>query len=217
MDVNLSPALLPNSRLRQTPLKWEPSVLSVRRGAKRSLQFDSLLSTTSYSDSVCCALAFSLLDNGFFYRFLQCTVTISPHLSMCSYTHLFSSCPSYSVPDRSSFIGYNLVKEAENALVQLKALLEVFIHLTLSFDGWSSRRNDEIYTVHVTTPTRMSYMVAGIILTGISTTSETIFENLKQVNSPTALQPNIYSWNSRFSFSMRLFDFPWSARTLRVT
>jgi hypothetical protein len=59
MDVNLSPALLPNSRLRQNPLKWEPSVLSVRREAKRSLQFDSLLSTTSYSDSLCVVLLHS--------------------------------------------------------------------------------------------------------------------------------------------------------------
>ncbi|KAJ7718411.1 hypothetical protein DFH07DRAFT_784945 [Mycena maculata] len=94
---------------------------------------------------------------------------------------LNSSCPSYPVPDRSSFIGYNLVKEAENAMVKLKALLAVFIHLTLSIDGWSSCRNDKIYTVHVMTPTRMSYMVSGIILTGISTASKTIFENLKQI------------------------------------
>ncbi|KAJ6590906.1 hypothetical protein B0H10DRAFT_1960891 [Mycena sp. CBHHK59/15] len=101
---------------------------------------------------VCCSLAFALLDNG---------------------------CPSYSVPDRSSFITYNLVTEAENAMAQLKILLESFFHLTLSFDGWSSARNDEIYTVHVTTPSRMSYMVAGIILTGLSTTSDIIFENLK--------------------------------------
>ncbi|KAJ6575687.1 hypothetical protein DFH09DRAFT_1361827 [Mycena vulgaris] len=112
---------------------------------------------------VCCALAFSLCDNGFFVDFCN------------------AMCPSYSVPNRSSFISYNLVMEAENAMVQLKTLLESFIHLTLSFDGWSSRRSDEIYTVHVSTPTRMSYMVAGIILTGLSTTSETIFENLKAV------------------------------------
>ena len=64
---------------------------------------------------------------------------------------------------------------------QLQNHLESFIHLTLSFDGWSSRRNDEIYTAHVSTPTRMSYLVAGIILTGISTTGDTIFENLKNV------------------------------------
>ena len=65
---------------------------------------------------------------------------------------------------------------------QLQMLLESFIHLTMSFDGWSSRRNDEIYTVHISTPTRMSYLVAGIILTGLSTSGETIFGNLKNVS-----------------------------------
>lgn len=65
---------------------------------------------------------------------------------------------------------------------QLQELLESFIHLTMSFDGWSSRRNDEIYTVHVSTPTRMSYLVAGIILTGISTAGEIIFGHLKDVS-----------------------------------
>ncbi|KAJ7121160.1 hypothetical protein C8R44DRAFT_736839 [Mycena epipterygia] len=50
---------------------------------------------------VCCALAFSLCDNGFFIDFCN------------------AMCPSYSVPDRSNFITYNLVVEAENAMVQL--------------------------------------------------------------------------------------------------
>ncbi|KAJ7110847.1 hypothetical protein C8R44DRAFT_883317 [Mycena epipterygia] len=86
---------------------------------------------------VCCGLAFSLCDNGFFIDFCN------------------ALCPSYSVPDRSNFITYNLVAETENAMKQLKDL-ESFVHLTLSFDGWSSRRSDEIYTVHVSTPTRMS-------------------------------------------------------------
>ncbi|KAJ7882241.1 hypothetical protein B0H14DRAFT_2565481 [Mycena olivaceomarginata] len=91
-------------------------------------------------------------------------------------------CPAYSVPDRSSFISSNLVTETEHAMKQLQELLESFIHLTMSFDGWSSRRNDEIYTVHVSTPTRMSYLVAGIILTGISTAGEIIFGHLKDVS-----------------------------------
>ncbi|KAJ6613354.1 hypothetical protein B0H10DRAFT_2222257 [Mycena sp. CBHHK59/15] len=50
---------------------------------------------------VCCALAFSLCDNGFFIDFCN------------------ALCPSYSVPDRSNFIGYNLLKETENAMAQL--------------------------------------------------------------------------------------------------
>ncbi|KAF7341396.1 DUF659 family protein [Mycena venus] len=108
-------------------------------------------------------LAFSLLDNGFFRDFCH------------------AMCPAYRIPDRSDFVSYNLAVEAENAMKQLQTLLESFIHLTLSFDGWSSRRHNEIYTVHVSTPTRMSYLVAGIILTGLSTTGERIFEHSKNV------------------------------------
>ncbi|KAK6966290.1 ribonuclease H-like domain-containing protein [Favolaschia claudopus] len=112
---------------------------------------------------VCCALAFSLCDNGFFRDFCN------------------ALCPGYSLPDRSNFVSYNLVVETENAMKQLQSLLTSFIHLTMSFDGWSSRRNDEIYTVHVSTPTRMSYLVAGIILTGLSTTGETICARLTEI------------------------------------
>lgn len=112
---------------------------------------------------------------------MHCELEFLLYYMLCSLSFARPRCPSYSVPDRSSFVTYNLVKETENAMAQLKTLLESFFHLTLSFDGWSSRRSDEIYTVHVSTPTRMSYLVAGIILTGLSTTGEVIFDNLKKV------------------------------------
>ncbi|KAJ6582801.1 hypothetical protein B0H10DRAFT_1962378 [Mycena sp. CBHHK59/15] len=57
---------------------------------------------------------------------------------------LDDTCPSYSVPDCSSFITYNLAVEAEHVMQQLQTVLEKFIHLTMSFDGWLSKRNDEI-------------------------------------------------------------------------
>ncbi|KAK7006852.1 hypothetical protein R3P38DRAFT_2554928 [Favolaschia claudopus] len=92
-----------------------------------------------------------------------------------------SSCSSYSVPDRSSFVTSQLAIETTYAMEWLQAMLQSFIHLTLSFDGWSSRRKDEIYTTHVTTPARLSYLVAGIILTGISATGDKICEGLTKV------------------------------------
>ncbi|KAK7000614.1 hypothetical protein R3P38DRAFT_2797273 [Favolaschia claudopus] len=112
---------------------------------------------------VCCALAFSLLDNGFFIDFCN------------------ALCPSYSVPDRSSFVTSRLAVETTFAMEQLQIMLQSFIHLTLSFDGWSSRRKDEVYTVHVSTPARLSYLVAGIILTGISATGDKICEELTKI------------------------------------
>ncbi|KAK6984375.1 hypothetical protein R3P38DRAFT_3231852 [Favolaschia claudopus] len=90
-------------------------------------------------------------------------------------------CSSYSVPDRSSFVTSRLAIETTYAMEQLQAMVQSFIHLTLSFDGWSSRRKDEIYTTHVTTPACLSYLVAGIILTGISATGDKICEELTKV------------------------------------
>ncbi|KAK6981691.1 hypothetical protein R3P38DRAFT_3459720 [Favolaschia claudopus] len=109
---------------------------------------------------VCCSLAFALLDNGFFIDFCN------------------ALCSSYSVPDRSSFVTSRLAIETTYAMEQLQAMVQSFIHLTLSFDGWSSRRKDEIYTTHVTTSACLSYLVAGIILTGISATGDKICEEL---------------------------------------
>ena len=42
--------------------------------------------------------------------------------------------------------------EAELQVVKkrIKGYLNQFTHNTLSFDGWSSKGHDEIYTVHIT-------------------------------------------------------------------
>ncbi|KAK7020897.1 DUF659 family protein, partial [Favolaschia claudopus] len=116
-------------------------------------------------------LAFALLDNGFSSTFVM----------PCN-------CSSYSVPDRSSFVTSRLAIETTYAMEQLQAMVQSFIHLTLSFDGWSSQRKDEIYisgaeinTTHVTTSACLSYLVVGIILTGISATGGKICEELTKV------------------------------------
>ena len=57
-----------------------------------------------------------------------------------------------------------------------------FAHLSLSFDGWSSKGHDEIYTVHITTPLRRSFLIEGLILNGLSATSETLFGLLSTVS-----------------------------------
>ena len=65
---------------------------------------------------------------------------------------------------------------------ELVTFLAGFIHLTLSFDGWLSKGHDEIYTVHITTPwPRKSYLVEGLLLTGLSTDAKTLFDKLKDV------------------------------------
>jgi hypothetical protein len=55
------------------------------------------------------------------------------------------------------------------------------VHLSLSFDGWSSKGHDEIYTVHVTTPLRQSFLFDALVLTGLSTSGESLFNFLSEV------------------------------------
>jgi hypothetical protein len=66
---------------------------------------------------------------------------------------------------------------------QLATFLIGFIHLTLSFDGWSSKGGDEIYTVHITTPLRRSYLVDGLMLTGLSTDGDNLFALISEVST----------------------------------
>jgi hypothetical protein len=64
----------------------------------------------------------------------------------------------------------------------LITFLAGFIHLTLSFDGWSSKGHNEIHTVHITTPwPQKSYLVEGLLLTGLSMDAKTLFDKLKDV------------------------------------
>ena len=72
---------------------------------------------------------------------------------------------------------------AEAASVATKLLLYLtrMVHLSLSFDGWSSKGHDEIYTVHVTTPLWQSFLFDALVLTGLSTSGESLFNFLSEV------------------------------------
>jgi hypothetical protein len=98
-----------------------------------------------------------------------------------SVSYFISRCPAYAVPDRSHFFSVHLAAEAAAAATKLTTYLLGFIHLTLSFDGWSSKGHDEIYTVHITTPLRRSFLIDGLILTGLSTAGQILFEFLSRV------------------------------------
>jgi hypothetical protein len=76
----------------------------------------------------------------------------------------------------------HIAAEAASVAKELLVFLVTFIHLTHSFDRWSSKGHDEIYTVHITTPfPQKSYLVEGLMLTGSSTDTETIFDRMKDV------------------------------------
>ncbi|KAF7975533.1 hypothetical protein HWV62_9361 [Athelia sp. TMB] len=144
--------------MKQSSLKASFSVINPL-SAIRQAEIDRLLLRLL----VCCALSFALLDSMFFFDFC------------------YSLCPAYSVPDRSHFISTHLAAEALAVSRQVATFLGAFIHLSLSFDGWSSKGHDEIYTVHITTPGRRSILVDGLILSGVSTTAENLFGLISEV------------------------------------
>lgn len=75
----------------------------------------------------------------------------------------------------------HLLVEAVNVAEQLATFLVRFTHLTLSFNGWSSKGGDKIHTVHITTPLCQSYLVDGLILTGLPTDGDNLFALISEV------------------------------------
>ena len=88
---------------------------------------------------ICCALPWSLLDSSFFADFI------------------LGLNPALHIPDRSSFFPKHLAQEVSAWTEKFKAFISNYLHLTLSFDGWSTRKKDEIYTFHTTTPKHRSF------------------------------------------------------------
>lgn len=90
--------------------------------------------------------------------------------------------PSYSCPDWSAFFTKHIVAEAATLAENLQKHLAQFEHNTISYDGWSSSGQAEIYTVHITMPWPwQSYLVEGLQLTGKSTDAETLFSGIAAV------------------------------------
>ncbi|KAG9077841.1 hypothetical protein FRC06_008673, partial [Ceratobasidium sp. 370] len=83
-------------------------------------------------------------------------------------------------PSSASHVAAALIP-SEAARVRQKSIevLRGYRHLTLSFDGATTRRNQSIYTVHATTPdTRQSHLLAGSNATGKSHTGQHLKEVL---------------------------------------
>ncbi|KAF8871936.1 hypothetical protein CPB84DRAFT_1753800 [Gymnopilus junonius] len=105
---------------------------------------------------ICCAIPWNVMDNPFFEEFIS---TLSPN---------------FTVPDRSAFFAKHIPQEVAAWDAMFKDFLKGQDHLTFSLDGWSSRANDEIYTFHMTTPTRRSFFTDGHIFRGESVTGDVL-------------------------------------------
>ena len=90
--------------------------------------------------------------------------------------------PTYAAPNRSHFFSVHLAAKAAVA-TKLTTYILSFVHLTLSFDGWSSKGHNKIYTVHITTPLWCSFLIDSLILTGLSTVGQVLFDFLSHVCS----------------------------------
>jgi hypothetical protein len=78
-----------------------------------------------------------------------------------------------------------MASETEQMKKQLREYLANFkSHKSLSFDGWSSKGHDEIYTISLTTPLRYSYLVDGLVLTGTTVSGENLFERIEAAIQP---------------------------------
>ena len=111
---------------------------------------------------ICAALPFSFVDNPWLINLL------------------FIAVPNYITQERTSFFIRHITEQLSAYLVALQAFLVGRIYLTLSFDGWSSRAHDEIYTFHTTLPSRRSFLTTGHVFKGVSVTAANLFEVVQQ-------------------------------------
>jgi len=82
----------------------------------------------------------------------------------------------------SSFREKYIPAEAVRVTLEAVQLLKKKQHLTISYDGGSTRATESIYSVHVTTPdTRESYFIEGNEASGLSHTGEHIHALLLKV------------------------------------
>ncbi|KAK7057889.1 ribonuclease H-like domain-containing protein [Favolaschia claudopus] len=118
----------------------------------------ALLDLALFQLVICAALPFSFVENPWLINFL------------------LIAAPNYVTPDRSAFFIRLITEQLSAFMLALQRFLSQRVHLTLSFDGWSSRAHDEIYTFHTTLPSRRSFLTAGHVFKGVSVTAAALFD-----------------------------------------
>lgn len=90
--------------------------------------------------------------------------------------------PTYSPPSATTMEDVIIPHEAANVKAQSLDLLRASDNLTITFDGNTTRAQESVYTVHVTTPDRQVFLMEGHEASGLSHTAEHIFGVLKNVS-----------------------------------
>ena len=88
--------------------------------------------------------------------------------------------PDYS-PFSSTTFSDRVVTKAARIKTQVITELKQYENLTITFDGGTTRAMESVYTVHVTTPDRQSFLVAGDKSSDVSHTGVHIHHVLREV------------------------------------
>ena len=89
--------------------------------------------------------------------------------------------PGYTPPSATTMLDSMLPAEAKKVYLENIKNLRTKSHLTLTFDGLTTRNPDSIYTIHVITPERDVFLVKGVELSGESHTAERIAQVVIEV------------------------------------
>lgn len=97
----------------------------------------------------------------------------------------------YQGTSSTTFANLYIPAESSHVDLEQKRLLKNDKHLTLTFDGTTSRRPQSFYTVHATTSNRQSFLLGAYEGSGQRHTSEWIVQRLLQVRSKPLCRSNI--------------------------
>ena len=176
IDAALEVAEAPDVLDLETTLQTAPlagTLMNYMNPAKITEQQRIKIELLMFRMFICCALPWALLNSEFFVVFVH------------------SLSPNFILADRSSFFPKHLAQEVAAWGEAFTKFLKNHSHLTLSFDGWSTRARDELYTFHTTTPKRRSFFTDGHVFKGVSVTGEALLGMIVKVcvfiNFPTIL------------------------------
>lgn len=145
-------------------LKKQPTILAYMNPERISKQQKIRIEWLMFCMFICCALPWVLMNSKFFVEFV------------------LALAPNFSIPDRLAFFPKLLVQEIAVWGEKWKEFLEGTFHNTMSLDGWSTWKKDEIYTVHTTTPNQQSFFTDGHVFKGISVTRDALKDVLIRVS-----------------------------------
>ncbi|CAJ0754641.1 21882_t:CDS:10 [Entrophospora sp. SA101] len=89
--------------------------------------------------------------------------------------------PGYTPPSRTTLSGQLLDQEVARVNLNIEKELESSNNLTLTLDGWTSRRNESLYNYIISTPSRKEYLIALKNYSGFSHTGNFLADEISDI------------------------------------